>query len=165
MDRHFTSLTLITCVLLACGAARAGWLKQIEITSDPLKDGQKDYTVRILPGKTHQCDKIVFECVYCQQLPWEDARGKAYIKNHEPVSFTYRRLDVGLVNDLDTFVSFRVPIGLDKPIAAYGDKVFNKDVPVTISRMIITATAAGETLWSYELKGEGVHDLTSGGTE
>ena len=151
--------------LACCVGARAGWISEIEISSEPTEDGQVDYSVRILPGKTHQCDKIVFECVYHQKFPWENARGKKYIKVHEPVSFAYRRRDVGLVDSLDTHISFRVPLSRKRLVAAYGDKVFQKEYPITISRMKITATSAGETRWSYDLKADGMHDLTRGRAE
>jgi len=133
------------------------WFKEIEIKSDPEAKGQKDYTVKFSPEKTHDCEKIVFECAYHQEFPWEDYRGRKYTKIHEPVAFTYRRLDVKFVNELDNYVSFRVPINLALLEEAYGPRVFNKGYPVAIPRMRITGFADGKKIWSYELKTDAKH--------
>jgi len=147
------------CLFLLCPAGRAGWLKEVEISHEPEKDGQMDYTVRILPARTHSCDRIVFECVYHQEFPWEDVRGRRYIKIHEPVSFTYRRPSVRLVADLDAYISFKVPISMARLTAAYGAGVFREDSAVTISRIKLSGLAEGQTCWSYDLKSDRTHDL------
>ena len=151
----------VLAVWLACLplVSAADWLSEVEITRDPVKKGEQEYTVRLLPNKTHQCDKVVFECVYRQEFPWENARGKVYTKIHEPVPFTYRSRDVRLVADLDNYTNFRVPIGLELLAKAYGDKVFNKDYPVTIARIRITGSSASGVLWQHELKVPGLHKV------
>jgi hypothetical protein len=148
-------------VFLAVAPLMAGaeWLSEVEITHDPVKKGEQEFTVRIMPNKTHQCDKIVFECIYHQEFPWENARGKAYTKIHEPVPFTYRARSVRLVADLDSYTNFRVPISLELLSKAYGEKVFNKDYPVTIDRLRITGSSASGILWKHELKAPGLHKV------
>lgn len=127
----------------------AGWFREIEVTSEAEAEGKQDITVRLRPDTTHHCDVIEFECVYRQEFPWEDARGKKYTKVHEPVSFIYRRADVKLVNDLDCYISFRVPVDRKDLEARYGNTVFNKQCPITISRVKITGKVNGQTLWTY----------------
>lgn len=152
----------LACALFTLDAVAQGntWLQEIEITSEPERKGKKDFTVRILPGKTHDCDKIIFECIYHQEFPWEDARGRKYTKIHEPVTFKYRRRDIKLVDDLDTYVSFRVPISMKRLATAHGRKVFNKNYPVSVARLKIKAVSGNQTRWSHELKATGVHKLT-----
>ncbi len=148
------------CMLLICPATRAGWLGEVKISHEPEKKGQIDYTVRITPAKTHSCDQIIFECVYHQEFPWVNLRGKKYLKIHEPVSFTYRRQKVKLVADLDTCISFRVPISKERLSTIYGQKVFRKGFPITISRIKLSGLTEGKIRWSHDLKSDGKHDLT-----
>ncbi|MCK5528937.1 MAG: hypothetical protein KAI74_04585 [Kiritimatiellae bacterium] len=136
--------------------AQVSKISEVEIKSDPEKDGQRDFTVRILPAVTHKCEEIIFECVYRQQFPWENLQGKKYVKTHEPVAFSYYRHDVRLVADLDKYISFRVPMSMKLLEKAYGDKTFNKDYPVTIGRLKITAKRGKVVLWSYDLEAGGV---------
>jgi len=147
-------------LLFFCRMGQADWLKEVELSHDPEKDGQADYTVRILPAQTHLCDQIILECVYRQKFPWENARGKKYIKIHEPVSFTYRRHHVRLVADLDAYISFRVPISPERLSSAYGPTVFRKGVPITVSRIKISGLLKGKPLWSHDLEADQKHDLT-----
>ncbi|MCX7590116.1 MAG: hypothetical protein N2255_00665 [Kiritimatiellae bacterium] len=132
-------------------------IREIEIRSEPEANGHKDFTVRLLPGQTYECERVQFECVYHQEFPWEDVRGRKYTKIYEPVNFKYQRKDVKFVNDLDTYISFRVPIGRDLLENAYGETAFAKGYPVTISRIRITAFAEGKPLWSYEVPAGGKH--------
>lgn len=126
-----------------------GWFREIEVTAETEVEGKQDITVRLRPETTHHCDVIEFECVYHQEFPWEDARGKKYTKVHEPVSFLYRRTDVKLVNDLDLYISFRVPVDRKDLEARYGSTTFNKNAPITISRVRITGKVGRQALWSY----------------
>jgi len=153
----WVSLLLLSVTVLLSSSAHAEWIREIEITSDPEVDGKKIFTVRFMPKKTFKYDRILFDCVYRQELPWENARGKKYTKVYEPVSFTYRHSDVKLVNDLDHYSSFRVPIGLKRLQAIYGPKLFNKVRPITIARMKISGISKGKTIWSYELAAKGKH--------
>lgn len=147
-----TGMILTAAVLLAGLPARAGgWFKAIEVSTEEAVEGTVDVSVRMQPGKTFACERIEFECVYHQEFPWQNVRGKKYIKKHEPVTFMYRRDDVRLVNDLDAYVSFRAPYGLPALSKKYGPKVFNADYPVTIDRIRITGYDAGGRIWRYEV--------------
>ena len=46
--------TLVRCLLLLVVAAplRAGSLREVEISSEPEKDGRKVFTLRLLPAET-----------------------------------------------------------------------------------------------------------------
>ena len=141
---------------LLSAAAYAGPISEIEINSEPEKDGQRDFSVRFMPGKTHQCDDIVFECVYRQQFPWENLQGKKYTKIYEPVSFTYYSHNVRMVADLDKYISFRVPMSIERLKKAYGEKTFNEKYPVTVGHIKIKALRGKEVIWSYDLEAGGV---------
>lgn len=150
-------LALLALPLAACGE---DYLVEIEIAPEEEAYGQKDYTVRLLPGKTHRCKVITFGCVLQQKFPWEDTRGRKYIKVHEPMTYVYRERDVKLVHDLDRYISFRAPIGLDRLKRMYGEKTFNPDHPVVVSRIKMTATGEdGAELWSYELEPKGTYSM------
>ena len=142
----------LIALMTACCAVRGfaqDWFREIEVTSEETVANKMDYTVRFTPARNHLCDRIVFECVYHQEFPWENARGRKYIKIHEPVNFVYRRPAVKMVNDLDQHVSFRAPYGLATVVAKYGPKLFNKDFPVTVDRILMTAFCGQQKLWSY----------------
>ena len=157
MSRFTLMLAALFCLV---GHAPGDWIREVEIASEPARNGQKDFTVRILPARTHRCETLVFECVYHQEFPWVNARGKEYVKIHEPVRFAYRRKGVKFVNDLDKYVSFRVPVSLARLQTMYGDKVFNAEHPVTVARMKISVLAGeDEVAWSRELPAEGKHVL------
>jgi hypothetical protein len=152
----------IVCITLALasGVACAGEpVREIEITHDPEVKGKTVYTVRMMPAETRSYDAITFECVYHQEFPWVDTRGRKSTKVHEPVTFKYRRTDVELVNDLDAYINFRVPTSREQLDRIYGPKVFNKDHPVTVAHIRMTAVAAGETVWRYDLAAPGKHNI------
>ena len=148
------------CLLLFFSVGQAGWLKEVEISHEPEKNGQMDYTVRFLAATSHSCDQIVFECMYHQEFPWENARGQKYMKIHEPVSFVYSRHHAKLVAALDNNISFRVPISMKRLSEAYGKKTFRKGSPVTISRLKISGLVKGKPLWSHDLEADKKHDFT-----
>ena len=142
----YASVFLAAAVLPAPGQ----WVKEIEIRSELTVPGKMDFTVRLLPRKTQMVDRLSFACVYHQEFPWEDIRGRKSIKVHEPVAFTYRRRKVKLVQDLDTYISFRVPMDRKKLEATYGRQTFNDDHEITIERMRISAFVQDRKLWSHE---------------
>jgi hypothetical protein len=154
-------LLWVAAVALAAGPVRAGWVREIEITTEPEENEQRDYTVRIRPETSHNCERIVFDCVLHQEFPWEETKGVTSTKRHEPVLFTYTRRNVKLVNDLDTFISFHVPVGLKLLQETYGPHVFNARYPVIVDRMKISGVAGDKTVWSVELKVPGKHDVTA----
>ncbi|MGQ9661578.1 MAG: hypothetical protein ACUVWX_04465 [Kiritimatiellia bacterium] len=157
-----STVMVASLMFLHAGQITAGeLLREIEIRSEPEAHGHKDFMVRMLPGQTYECERVQFECVYHQEFPWEDVRGRKYTKIYEPVNFKYQCKDVKFVNDLDTYISFRVPIGRDLLESAYGETTFVKGYPVTITRMKITAFANGAPLWSYEVPAAGKHSATN----
>ncbi|MBM4143148.1 MAG: hypothetical protein FJ225_06115 [Lentisphaerae bacterium] len=141
----------------ATNAAEEPWFREIEITSEPGTSGQNEYSVRFTPGRTHACSKIVFECVYRQLVPRVTPEGERVTRVYEPVRFAYTRPDVRVVNDLDLYVSFRVPVDMTRLEAIYGDRTFNRSCKVSVDRMRISGFEGNRQLWSYELKAEGKH--------
>ena len=143
--------------LMACVAvAAAGPVREFEITPDPVQGDQQVFTVRITPGETRVYDKMLFECIYHQEFASQTTEAQGSKVIHEPESFTYRRRDVKLVDDLDTHISFRVPISRAKLTEMFGPTAFNTNAPVTIAHMVISAFTAEGKAWSYDLKAEGL---------
>jgi len=140
-------------------AVRAGPLSEVEITADPVQKGQQIYTVRMRPAETRKYDKLVFECVYRQDLPWEMTNEARRIKIHEPASFTYPRKDVKMTEDLDCYISFRVPIGMELLQETWGKTLFDPCQPVRISRMRISGIVSNAPLWTVEVEADGLHKL------
>ena len=157
----------VLVALAAMGFARAGELREIEITPDPPDPrGLQIYTLRLRPDANEECDKIVFECMYHQEFPWDMTNETTRIRVIEPAFFTYQRKDVKLVEDLDYYVSFRVPVGMPLLQEKYGATTFNTNFPVTVSRIKLKATAKGKTIWCYEVAAQGLHDVANeAGTE
>ena len=160
--RHSRAIALLS--VLACVAVRAvfagEWLAEAEITLDPpTPGGIQIVNVRLAPAKTAEYDQLRFDCVYRQELPWKDARGKTSVKVVEPVEFVYRRPGVRLVEELDFHCSFRVPIAVEKLVETYGKGVFGPEAPVVIDRVRISAIRGGVTLWSREFKVPGLHKV------
>ena len=153
--KRFSGIIFAVAWLLSVTLYADGLISEIEISSEPEKDGQRDFSVRLLPGKTHRCDDIVFECVYHQEFPWENLRGKKYTKIHEPVSFVYYSNNVRMVADLDRYISFRVPMSLTRLKKAYGEKTFNKEYVITIGHIKIKGMRDKEVIWSYDLPAGG----------
>jgi hypothetical protein len=145
--------------LAAAGVVHAGWVREIEIKADPDEDGKRIYSFRFTPDKTQTYDRIEFECVYRQEFPWEDMRGRKYNKVHEPVTFIFRRDDIRFVNDLDAFINFRVPVSRKRLVAKYGEKTFNKESPIKLDRFRVTATANKKILWNLVLRAGGKFDV------
>lgn len=144
-------VSILVALLLSTASVSADWFQEIEATSAQTVEDKMDFTVRFMPAKTHLCDTVLIECVFHQEFPWQDVRGRKYTKIHEPVSFEYLRRDAKMVHDLDHYISFRSPWGLETLQEKYGKKVFNKDYPVTVSRLRITARSKGQEIWSYTI--------------
>lgn len=132
-------------------------LREIEITADKPENGQQVFTVRMTPGETVQCDKLTFDCVYHQEYQSQTSDQKKKTESRDPASFTYRRKDIKLVDDLDSFVSFRVPISMQRLVDIYGESAFNTNVAVRVSKMIITAVVEDKPIWTYEVEAKGLH--------
>ena len=146
----------------------AGGVREVEISYDPPARGQQIYTVRLRPDLTCSYDKILFECVLHQEFQWAVTNEQKRIKIHEPAIFTFRRPDVKLVDDLDCFISFRVPVALEKLKEIYGLTAFRTNVPVTVSRMKISGIVSNQPLWVIDTPAAGFHkvaDLAPGADE
>lgn len=150
MTRRMSAVVAVLLYAL-CATADEPWFNLIAVTAEPPVDGLRDFTVQLRPRVTHECDKVVVECIYRQEFPWQDARGKPVTKIHEPVRFVYRRQDVRFVNDLDTYISLRVPVSRPRLERMYGNRVFNKDVPVSVQRVRVAGLCTAGERWSYEL--------------
>lgn len=152
-------IAVAACLILVA-TARADWLREIEVTSEPEADGRKLYTVRILPGETGDFDRIEFRCTFRQEFPWQDARGKRYTKIHEPVSFVYRHQNARLVDDLDAYFNFKVPVGLEQLKKTYGERVFNADHPVIVSRIEMSGYQDDEITWTITVDADGKYTVS-----
>ena len=150
-----TLLLILLAATVTAVAAERPLFSEIEVSSEPGEDGVRVYTVRLAPDRTATYDLIVYDCVYRQEFPWENFRGKKYTKVHEPVSFVYREKVPRLVAELDHYTNFRVPLSMERLVAAYGHKVFNKDEAVTVDRIRISALKGGVTQWIYEVPAQG----------
>jgi hypothetical protein len=145
-------LAAMLCATFACACLADEFLHSVKIGIEPPDDGQQILNLCFLPAKTVEYDQVVFECVYRQQIPWQDERGKRVTKTIEPVFFTYRRPSVRMVADLDCNISFRVPVSLQRLIENYGEHSFATNAPVAIDRLRIAGERGQARLWEQELK-------------
>ena len=136
--------------------ATAGPVREVEITPDPVQGDQQIFTIRITPGETRVYDKMLFECIYHQEFASQATASQGTQVVHEPESFVYRRRDIKLVDDLDTHISFRVPISHAKLRDMFGLTAFNTNAPVSISRITITAFTTEGKAWALDLKANGL---------
>lgn len=153
----FLCLLLFTSAALAEGTNTNNWVRIVDISVEPGPGGQDEYTIKITPDRTQKYDELQFACVYHQEFPWENVRGQKYIKIHEPVSFLFRRADIELVNELDAYVSFRVPMDREALKEKHGENVFNPDYPITVSRITISGIVNSKPLWTIDLPPKGKH--------
>ena len=152
---------LALCLALPAALAASSWFKEIQVSSEPEVEGKKDFTVRLRPNQTHSCEAIEFECMYHQEFPWQDERGKTYTKIHEPASFVYRRKDVSMTDDLDRYVSFKVPMRRADLEEKYGPKTFHTNYPITVSQIKISGLVEGKPIWIYEVPAEGKIEMAA----
>ena len=153
------SLVAILCALIACNGLADDFLHSVKIGIEPPDDGQQILNLCFVPAKTVAYDQLVFECVYRQQIPWQDERGKRVPKTIEPVFFTYRRPTVKMVAELDCNISFRVPVSLQRLIENYGEHTFATNAPVMIDRLRIAGERGQARLWEQELKVPGKYEI------
>lgn len=131
--------------------ATPAWLKSVEVTLDPPEKELQVVSLRLTPGTTRSYTQLRFECVYRQEFDWTDSSGKTLRRINEPVRFTYERDQVRLTDDLDTYVSFKVPIGMDLLRSRYGTTVFRPETPVAIARIRIEARSEETAVWACEV--------------
>lgn len=151
-------LSPLAAVLLTLATAGAEPVREIEITSNPPDPatGQQLFNVRLTPDETAEYERISFDCVLRQAFTDQATHTKSSMKIHEPAVFTYRRKDVKMVQDLDTHISFRIPVGHQRLQEIFGQTAFNTNYPVTVDRMVIT-TSGPQLSWTNEVPASGVH--------
>jgi len=152
---RWISFSLI--LLGAVGLSVAEPFKEVEVSPQEITDSWwQDYTIRLKPQESATYDDIVFECVLHQEFPWKNADGEAYTKTNEPAFFTYKRHAVKLVADLDHYISFKIPYGVDHLKQMYGDKLFNADAPVIVSAIRIFGVNGGKRVWKMQVSPTGL---------
>lgn len=162
----FLRLSLALFALLPAAAAVAegnSFLAAAEVTFDPPgDDGMQVVTVRMAPGVTRAYDKLRFECVYAQSAPWTNSAGVARMKTTvAPVRFPYERDAIRLTTELDSYVSFRFPIGEDDLRRRFGNTAFRPGVPIRVVRILVSGISRDRVLWTYALPTEpGMHPVT-----
>jgi hypothetical protein len=147
--------------LLSCRATGAdAWLATVGISLDPPDGSQQVVSFAFKPVRSAEYNQLIFECIYRQEIPWTDERGRAVKKIIEPVTFTFRRADVKLVAELDFFCNFRAPYGYEKLTQDFGPNTFAKDgAPITIDRVRISGEIGGKRVWQHEFKASGTHTV------
>lgn len=146
--------TALVALVGAAATSQAG-VKLLEVTADPPRDGIVQYTCRFAPTETVDYDRLEFEMLYRQDITLPLPGGGTTNRVHEPVWFKYVERNPRLVADLDKYISFRVPLDLDKLRQTYGRKAFQVDSPVSISRIQITAYHLGQRVWVIREKPPG----------
>ena len=127
-------------------------INELAVSREDEDNGKSILTVHILPGETQKFDKIEYIITYHQDFPFEDSRGRKYHKIHEPAAFTYERKKVKLVEDLDNYINFRIPISRERLKIIYGKLTFHPKFPITIPIIKIRAYDDGDLVWEYDLK-------------
>ena len=150
-----TILMLLTALI--AGARADEWTSVLKITMDPPDSSQQILNICFTPAKAAVYDQLIFDCIYHQEYPWVDLSGKTVTRVIEPVVFTYRRLAVKMVAELDCHTSFRAPVGFKRLNETFGEKTFATNAPVFIDRLRITGEVNGEALWRHELKVPGCY--------
>lgn len=150
-------LVLVLGSLVALNGLADDWLRTVKITIEAPDDGQQILNLCFTPNKTAEYDQLQIECVYHQQFPWQDERGKSVVKILEPVVFVYRRPSVKMVADLDFNMSFRAPVSYARLSAAFGADTFTTNAPIVIDRLRIIAERGEARLWEQELRVPGKH--------
>jgi hypothetical protein len=147
-------LSVLSVLGLAC-ASLAEPVREVEVTPDPVRDGQQTFDVCLTPGETRTYDKLTIDCVLHQEFPKATTDQQAGTQVHEPAVFTYRRREVKMVEELDVHISFKVPMSFERLKEIYGATTFNTNYPVTVSRLVVTALVKDVKVWSFEVKAEG----------
>jgi hypothetical protein len=127
-------------------------IKELDVTREDEETGKSIFTIHILPGKTQKLDKIEYEIDYHQDFPFEDSRGRKYHKIHEPAVFKYSLKQEKMVEDLDHYVNFRVPVGREQLELIYGTLAFHPQHPITIPRITIKAYNDDKIVWQHTVE-------------
>jgi hypothetical protein len=142
--------------VLAAGVSLAEPIREAELTCEPPVGDKQIFTIRLRPGMNQECDALVFDCYYRQVFLWEMTNEPTALRVHEPEFFTYKRKNVKLVEDLDRYISFWVPAGMETLRTIYGDTAFKTNCPVSVGHIVISAIVTNTTLWTLDLGTNGV---------
>lgn len=150
-SRLLPMLTLAACLAAAATSTHAGEapVTNVSITLDPPDAGKQVVTVRLTPTETRQYSQFVFDCRLRQEFDWPGNKGQTIRRTIEPVTFTYRRPDVKMVDGLDLHISFFVPVDIAELRTRYGRSTFVTNAPVTVSRVTVTAHSDEGPIWSF----------------
>lgn len=151
MNRLIVAAALLAATLVARADDEPQYLKNAEITIDPPEKHLQVVTVRLLPGVTRNYTMLSFDCIYRQEYPWTNSAGRVLKRVTEPIHFTYERPNVKLTDDLDAYVSFKMPIGTEMLRERFGKTTFRENVPVTVPRIRVVARDEFAQVWVYEL--------------
>ncbi len=144
------------CCLVVLLAVSIGYaedpLKTFSASVDQPERGRQTVTVRMIPSATRTYDELLFEAVLGQRFMFKRADGSRKMRTFKPATFTYRDKNVRLVEDLEKYISFRVPVGQDEAKKAFGVKTFRDGVVIEILEIKIEAKFEGSTLWREKVK-------------
>ncbi len=147
-------------------AALAGWpiladpIKEAEVTPDPPGERKQVYTVRFAPTETATYDALEFECRLVQPIPMPGTNGGTMIKQHAlPHAHIHRERNVKMVKDLDCYVSFWVPTGVEELRSRFGIMVVKTNAPAYLADLKLTAVRGGKPAWMLDLPTNGTARL------
>lgn len=152
-------LGLVLVSLMASAARGDEWLRTVKIAVEKPDDGQQIFNICLTPNKSVAYDQLIFECVYKQEIPWQDAKGRRQTKVPEPVFFTYRRAPAKLVADLDCNISFRVPVSYERLSQMFAEHTFATNAPITVDRIRIFGERGDARLWEQDFKVPGTYTI------
>ena len=157
MRERLTALWVAIVLLSGWASAGDPIFREVEITSDPPENGKQIFTIRMTPATTQNYDKLTVDCTYHQEFSSQATDRTGENRTNEPAFFTYRRKEFKIVDELDCYVSFRVPVAMNMLTEIYGLTAFNTNAPVSVSRLRITAFQKDTPSWSFVLPSSGLH--------
>ena len=142
--------------LLLAAAALAQPVREAEVTPDPPGEQKQIYTVRFAPGETATYDSLEFECRLEQPVPLPEADGRTVTVQHAiPHPHVHRERNVRMVKDLDCYVSFWVPVGVEELRSRFG-LVVKTNAPAHLAQLKVTAVRDGRPAWTMDLPTNGI---------
>jgi hypothetical protein len=152
-QKLFSNMFFLWVALMALTiSADVSKIQELEVYREDEDTGKSIFTIHILPGETRKFDKIEYEITYHQAFLFEDSRGRKYNKIHDPAVFKYARKKVKLVEALDHYVNFRIPISRERLKVIYGKLAFHPKHPITIPTIKIKAYDDDELVWEHIVK-------------
>lgn len=150
-------MRLVLASLLIASFALAQPVREAEVTPDPPGDRKQVYTVRFAPGETITYDYLEFTCRLAQPVPLPGPDGRPVIKQHVlPHPHVHRERNVKMVKDLDCYVSFWVPRGVEELRDRFGISVVKTNAAAVLTDLKLTAVQGGRPTWKLDLPTNGV---------